>query len=43
MSYNNVEYNIHFLNKIGEKPDIYFKKLFEDQKKEKEERRKNKK
>ena len=41
MSYNNVEYNIHFLNKIGEEPDINFKKLWKKQKKE--ERRKNKK
>ena len=29
MSYNNIEYNISFLNKIGEEPDINFRKLFE--------------
>ena len=43
MSYNNIEYNIDFINKIGEEPDINFKKLFEkDQEKEKEERKRKK-
>lgn len=35
MSYNNIEYNISFLNKIGEEPDVNFKKLWEKQEKDK--------